>query len=146
MLKYKYTINFPVQMDALTRYRAYITIWESKKVTKIVKIYLLRSNGWNKLYCYYLKRDAVQILKCFWYRFLKFIYLYNQSCKFIIFYKFTCYDKCGTYKKSKADDKQKMWTIKKEPYGSFYFCFPQRKSAISLPEASLKVFPTLLIK
>ena len=32
-------------MDVLTRYRAYITIWEVKNVTKIVMMYLLRSNG-----------------------------------------------------------------------------------------------------
>jgi len=33
-------------MDVLTRYRAYITIWEEvKNETKIMMIYLLRSNG-----------------------------------------------------------------------------------------------------
>ena len=33
-------------MDVLTRYGTYITIWEEvKNVTKIVMIYLLRSNG-----------------------------------------------------------------------------------------------------
>lgn len=35
-------------MDVLTRYRTYITIWESKKATKIMMIYLLRGNGRNK--------------------------------------------------------------------------------------------------
>ena len=38
-------IEIPVQMDVLTRYGAYITIWENKKVTRIVIIYLLCSNG-----------------------------------------------------------------------------------------------------
>ena len=37
--------EIPVQMDVLTRYRAYITIWEVKNETKIVMMYLLRSNG-----------------------------------------------------------------------------------------------------
>lgn len=32
-------------MDALTRYKVYITIWEVKNETKIVMIYLLRSNS-----------------------------------------------------------------------------------------------------
>ena len=70
-------------MDVLTRYRTYITIWEVKNVTNVVMIFLLCGNSRNELYCYYLKRDTVQILKCFWYKFLKFIYLYNQSCEFI---------------------------------------------------------------
>ena len=38
-----YITEIPVQMDVLTRYRTYITIWESKEVTKILMIYLLRS-------------------------------------------------------------------------------------------------------
>ena len=36
--------EIPVKMDVLTRYRAYITIWELKNVTKIVMIYLLCSH------------------------------------------------------------------------------------------------------
>ena len=32
-------------MDVLTRYGAYITVWEVKNETKIVIIYLLRSSG-----------------------------------------------------------------------------------------------------
>jgi len=35
-------------MDALTRYKVFITLWDIKKVTKVITIFLLCSNSWNK--------------------------------------------------------------------------------------------------
>ena len=46
-------------MDVLTRYRAYITIWEVKNVTNMTIIFSLCGNGRNKQYYCYLKRDTV---------------------------------------------------------------------------------------
>ena len=46
-------------MDVLTRYWAYITIWEVKNVTNMAMIFSLCGNGRNEQYCCHLKRDAV---------------------------------------------------------------------------------------
>ena len=46
-------------MGALTRYEAYITIWEVKNVTNMAMIFSLCGNGRNERYYCYLKRDAV---------------------------------------------------------------------------------------
>lgn len=46
-------------MDVLTRYWAYITVWEVKNVTNMVIIFSLCGNSRNERYYCYLKRDAV---------------------------------------------------------------------------------------